>query len=254
MTAQSPARRCSPSSGSRTALLLGGLRVDGVGQVEAGQRRRRRARSAVPATAHWRAAVRDVAQHVVDPGAAARSSRRPRAGRRRVRSPGTARSSAGQTASRSTAWWCSRTRPIRSACRVSVGGALGLAGRRPGGQLAEQPQLAADQLVQHALVGDGAAASRGRRRGRRAGAGRRSDRVGGRAERGSGIVHASVPTADGHGAHLDGGLPDGCREGRGRCGPRDRGFRMPGRRRGCSGSRAACRVTRRDARPRRPVL
>ena len=107
-----PVRRAAgarPSSGRRRALLLGGLRVDGVGQVAAGRARRRPGRGAVPATCHWRAAVATVAQHVVDPGAAARSSRRAAARTSPARSPGTARSSAGQTASRSTVWWCRRT-------------------------------------------------------------------------------------------------------------------------------------------------
>ena len=127
------------------------------------RRRRRRTRQAI-AKASRAGSVRgdgplaggggDVAEHVVDPRAAGGPlvERGPQ-----PRRPAAVRSSAGQTASRSVAWWCSRTRPISSACRASVGGALGVVGRRPGGQLGQQPQLAADQLVQHALVGDGAA-------------------------------------------------------------------------------------------------
>ena len=177
------------------ALLVVGLRVDGVGE-RPGRPTRRPSRAGLgrrPPTAGRRWRRRAACGRSARSG---RSTRRARPGPRRGGS-GTVRSSAGQTASRSTVWWCSSTRPIRSACRVSVGGALGLVVGRPGGQVGEQPQLAPDQLVQHALVGDGAAGDRScgdgavpgaeRRRAAARGAGIRR----GRADRGCGHANTS---------------------------------------------------------------
>ena len=206
-------------------------------------RRRRPGPAAVPATAHWRAAVETSrsmwsirAQRAVQSSRAARIS----AGA----SPGAARSSAGHTASRSTAWWCSSTRPISSACRVSVAVRAGLVGGRPGGELGEQPQLAPDQLVQHPLVGDGAAG--GWRRGRPAAssaAGARGPGIAAVRERTAAAVMCTPRSAVGPVLRAAAGA--GCGQGRTNRRRCDRGFRI---RLPAAGRRRSLRVTDREPR------
>ena len=177
------------------ALLLGGLRVDGVGDGPAAVAKASRA-GAVPATCHWRAAV-----------ATSRSMwsiRAQRAGPVVQRRPGPRRSGRRHRAQQRRPDGLALDGVVvqqHAADQLGVAGqrerALGLVGGRPGGQVGEQPQLAPDQLVQHALVGDGAA-------GRPVDAApvRLSRRRSSAAGRGTGISAGRCGPRSGHGEHL----------------------------------------------------